>query len=177
MQITCPSCYARTPLDVAINDQDTRLAVLAALELPGEIGPLVLKYLACFTPAKKSLAWNKAARLLRELNAAVQDKKVRRHGRDWAVSIDTWHAAISALLERRDQGKLTLPLKDHSYLFAIATEMANKQEAVEERTTEKRLVTGSRSTQPVALPIGEELMTNPGYRARVNKQLGLPEDA
>ena len=165
------------PLDVAINDQETRLAVLAALELPSEVGPLILKYLSCFTPAKKSLAWNKAARLLQELNEAISDKKLRRHGRDWTVSIDTWHAAISALLERRDQGKLTLPLKDHSYLFAIATEMANKQEALEERTAEKQLVTGSRSTQPVGIPIGEELMTNPEYRARVNKQLGLPDDA
>lgn len=177
MQITCPSCYARMPIDVAINDQETRRAVMAALELPGELGPLILKYLACFTPAKKSLAWHKAARLLTELNAAVQDEKVRRHGRDWFISIDTWHAAITALLERRDQGKLTLPLKDHSYLFAIATEMTNKQEATEERTAEKKIASGSRQPRKAPALVGEELMQNPSYRARVNKSLGLDPDA
>ena len=177
MQITCPSCYARMPLDVAINDQETRRAVQVALELPGELGPLVLKYLSCFTPPKKSLAWSKAARLLSDLNTAVQDKKVRRQGRDWQISVDTWHAAITALLERRDQGKLTLPLKDHSYLFAIATEMANKQEATEERAAEKKIATGSRQPRKGPAQIGDELMTDPDYRAKVNESLGLDPDA
>jgi len=165
------------PLDVAINDQETRLAVKAALELPGELGPLALKYLACFTPAKKSLAWGKAARLLNDLNTAVQDKKIRRHGRDWTISISTWLAALAAVMERRDQGKLTLPLKDHSYLFAIAAEMADKEEAIGEREAEKKIIHNRRQPRKGPAQIGDDLMSDPTYRRKVNESLGLDPDA
>lgn len=134
MQVTCPCCSARFPIEAALTDEAARQAVAAALKLPPGLGDLLLRYIALFRPAKRALSWDRAARLLTELSQAIDTGQVERNGRAWAAPLDHWRAALEEMLERRD--KLVLPLKSHGYLFEIVAGIANKGESRVERDRE-----------------------------------------
>lgn len=135
MQITCPCCFARFAIEAALTDDDARRAVAAALKMPAPLGELVLRYIGLFRPAKRALAWDRAAALIDALLLPIQAGRVERHGRMWAAPVDAWRVAFNEMLDRRD--KLQLPLKSHGYLFEIVMAQANKTEARIERQAEE----------------------------------------
>ena len=55
IQLTCPTCRTRFPVESGITDEAARQAA-AALRLPPSIGDRVLRYLGCFRPARRALA-------------------------------------------------------------------------------------------------------------------------
>lgn len=134
MQLTCPCCSARFPIEAALADDAARQAVAAALRLPAPLGELLLRYIALFRPTKRALSWDRAAKLLDELSAPIRAGQVERNGRIWAAPQESWRAALEEMLERRD--KLTLPLKSHGYLFEIVAGFAAKGEARIEQQAE-----------------------------------------
>lgn len=176
MQITCPSCSSRFSIDAAINDRDTRVAVAMALQLPGELGPLILRYLPLFNPRQRSLAWSRAAKLLTELNEAITAQCVRRKGRDWAVTVPMWERALTTVLERRDGGKLELPFKDHAYLYTVVCGEADKVEGAAEKQHEKTLRRVDDQGRAGQMNVAEALISSPEYIERMHKQLGLGPD-
>jgi hypothetical protein len=110
MLTRCPACGAQASLDVLVAHEDARLLlaeVLTGGALP--FGPLVLRYLSFFRPAKRELRMEKVARLLR---------------------------ALQAVVDAHDKGSLTLPLADHGYLYAILMAQADKAEGTQEREAE-----------------------------------------
>lgn len=134
MQLTCPCCSARYPIEAALADEAARQAVAAALQLPAPLGELLLRYIALFRPSKRALSWDRAAKLLTELSASIRASQVERNGRAWAAPQESWRAALEEMLERRD--KLTLPLRSHGYLFEIVCGFAAKGEARSEQQAE-----------------------------------------
>lgn len=136
MQLTCPCCAARFSLDAVLADEAARAAVAAALKLPAPLGDLILRYLAFFRPEKRALTWDRAARLLTELQAAIAGGQVERHGRAWAAPHEAWRAALEQMIESRD--RLTLPLKSHGYLYEIVAGLANKAQGVAEKKHEQQ---------------------------------------
>lgn len=171
MNLTCPSCFARFALDAALNDTDARHAISQALLLPSQLGPLTLRYLGCFNPPKRAASWGRINRLLTELNSAIEQQTINRHGRNWQVSHSNWHAALTQLLDRKDSGKLSLPLDDHNYLYAIAVDQADKTEASNEKTTEAH----HRQRTPTSPGIdhAQALINSPEYQQKMKEQLGL----
>lgn len=135
MIVTCPCCHARYAIEAGLNDDAARQAVAAASKLPGQLGDLVLRYIALFRPEKRALSWDRAARLLTEISDMIQAGRIERHGRLWAAPVEAWRDAITEMLNRRD--KLTLPLDGHGYLLAIIEGRASKTEAREETRTEQ----------------------------------------
>lgn len=135
MVVTCPCCFARFAIEAALTDDDARRAVAAALKMPAPLGELVLRYIGLFRPAKRALAWDRAAALIDALLLPIQAGRVERHGRMWAAPIDAWRVALNEMLDRRE--KLQLPLKSHGYLFEIVMAQANKTEARIERQAEE----------------------------------------
>lgn len=127
MQITCPCCNARYPLDAALADTAARDSIATALKLPAPLGDLLLRYLALFTPAKQSLSWARVNKLLKELQAMIKAGEIERSGRTWIAPQTHWQTAIEQMLNQRAQ--LTLPLKNHAYLLEILVGMANTVEA------------------------------------------------
>lgn len=135
MEATCPSCLARFPLAAALTDAAARQALVEALRCAAP-APLVLAYLECFRPPKRSLSWSRARRLLAELADAMAAGEVRRRGRSWTVTREVWTEALEVVNERRASGQLQTPLRDHAYLWEVVSGLANRAEAAEERRVE-----------------------------------------
>ena len=136
MEVTCPSCLARFPLDAALTDGAARQALVEALRCTAP-APLVLAYLECFRPAKRSLSWSRARRLLAELADAMAAGEVRRRGRAWAVTREMWAEALEVVTERRAAGALRTPLRDHAYLWEVVSGISSRAEAAEEARIER----------------------------------------
>lgn len=136
MQLTCPCCYARFPVEAALNDVHTRAAITTALSMPSPLGGLILQYLGLFRPPKRALDYKRINRLLNDLLEPIQKGQVQRHGRAWAAPRTLWKDALETVLAQRDT--LRLPLKDHSYLMQIIVNTTDQAEAKTEQATENR---------------------------------------
>lgn len=134
MQLTCPACATRYPIEAALTDEAARQAVATALQLPAPLGDHLLRYLGLFRPAKRALAWDRAGRLLSELLEMIHAGRIERKGRSWAAPESAWLAALEQMLARRD--RLDLPLSGHNYLLTIVCDVAAKQ--AEERAARDR---------------------------------------
>jgi hypothetical protein len=137
----CPDCGFQAELLAFLVDVEARQAVGEALRVPAELAPLVLRYLGLFRPHGKTLALNKAVRLLRELSDLISAGKIERRGRQWAAPLSAWGDGLSALLDAR--GRLRLPLTTHGYLLEIVSGLADKTEAAAETKTEKQRRSGA----------------------------------
>lgn len=150
-------------LDVLLAHEDNGQALAQLLALTVPLPKLVLQYLRCFKPAKNRLSHSRAVALLSELLPDMQRGVMTRAGREWAAPVAAWKAGIERVLELRDAGKLTLPLKSHGYLLEIMVGLADKAEAQAERDTESarrhRVVTGA--VAEGAVSVGEALGTAP----------------
>ena len=136
MQGTCPVCFARFAVEAAFTEPAARHFIAALLALPHHPEP-ALRYLGCFRPAKRALAWSRATRLVGELDSAMRTGAIRRRGRDWAVTPALWAEAFETVLARRGDGALDLPFKDHAYLWEVLARAASRVEATEERRVEE----------------------------------------
>lgn len=136
MNVTCPSCGAEMSLDVLLAHEESRraLARLAAVSVP--LGAQVMRYLALFRPAKRQMSHARVVALLEEVLPDIERSAVTRRGRQWPAPRESWRVALETVLEARDKGSLTLPLKSHGYLYEILLGMADKQEAAAERERE-----------------------------------------
>lgn len=136
MQATCPVCFARFALEAALTESAARACMAAVLALPHH-PERALRYLGCFRPKQKALAWSRATRLVAELDAAMRAGAVRRRGRDWAVDAALWAEGFETVLRARGDGALDLPLRDHAYLWEVLARAAGRAEAAAERSVEQ----------------------------------------
>lgn len=144
MKITCLACGATASLDALIGHEAARSILVQALEQT-QVGKRLIRYVALFRPAQRQLSWERTASLLGELLDMVKDARIERHGRIWAAPSEVWIDAIDEILKRRDEGKLTVPLKSHGYLLEIITGQAGKAEAAAETGKE----TGARGVTKI----------------------------
>lgn len=126
MRLTCPCCGATASLEAFLTDAAARRAVTAAAGLPAALGDRLMRYLGLFRPRERGLAWDRAARLLEELNAAVAAGQIERDGRLHPAPVEYWKNAIDQMLDGRD--RLILPLKSHGYLYEIIAGMGQRAE-------------------------------------------------
>lgn len=163
MQLTCPCCSARFPVEAALTDDAARATVAAALALPAPLADLTLRYLALFRPVKRALSWDRAARLLTELSACVRSAQVTRNGIAHAAPQDLWRAALEQVVEGRD--RLTLPLKSHGYLFEVAAGLATKKQGAREVVEEQRKRHRSHADTAGPRPLAEAIQRAASYQA------------
>lgn len=176
MQIVCPCCHARHPLDAALADEAARAAVARAAALGGELPRLAIVYLGLFRPPGRVLSWSRACRLLDVLVEAVEAGEIRRRGRRWHVTRAEWAQALALVIERRDAGRLDTPLKDHAYLFEVARGLADRTEAAAERAVEAARRTRSAVDASGAVPAADYAQR---YEALLDeaRRLGVECDA
>ena len=134
MRLTCPCCGVTLSLDAMLADGCAREVMAIALQLPGDLGDRLVRYLALFRPRGRGLAWDRAKRLLVELQGPLAAGAIERHGRTWPAPVGYWRAALDEMLGKRDT--LQLPLKSHGYLFEILVGLAQKGEAAAEQKRE-----------------------------------------
>lgn len=161
MRLTCPACGATSSLDALIGHEAARTSLVLALDQT-PVGKRLIRYLALFRPAQRQLSWDRTANLLGELLDLIGAARIERHGRVWAAPADTWIVAIDEILARRDEGKLTLPLKSHGYLLEIIAGQAGKIEAA----AENRKEAGARGVTPVGAHAPAIVISRPRKRRR-----------
>lgn len=120
----CMMCGGKTPVELAVENEAASRAVTRCMQSLGDVGRGMLAYMALHRPPKRTLTWEKVARLLDELLTLYDSGKVTRDGITTATTDAVW---IAALAETRDAApRLDLPLTDHGYLMAVLAGMARK---------------------------------------------------
>jgi hypothetical protein len=135
MKAVCPACSCAASIEAFLNDADARAAIAIAARLPSELGPLALRYIALFRPAKRQLSWPRVRKLLGELAAMIEAGSVEHYGRPYPVSHTVWAQAMTAVL---NAATLTLPLTGHGYLVKILVGESPRAAAAAEEAEEAR---------------------------------------
>ena len=119
MKTKCPACGASCSLDALLGHSEASQAFVASLNLTGDLAKPLVKYLAMFRAENRDLTLERTAKLLNELASDINAKCIQRNRITYPAPKAAWVWAISIMLERRDQGKLQLPLKNHGYLYEV----------------------------------------------------------
>jgi hypothetical protein len=134
--MSCPSCNAEFSLDMLFEHEAGRRAMARLAELSLPFGALLLRYIGLFRPAQRRLSIDRMVSLIDELLPDIERQAIARKGRDWDAPLESWRAALEAVLTKRDKGTLTLPLTSHGLLYEILAAQADKYEAQAERQVE-----------------------------------------
>lgn len=137
MRVTCPSCCATFSLDVALQMDASRAALMRALQMPAPLAALWAQYLGMFRSANRALAHDRAERLMAELLPMLDAGEVVRNGNRRQAPIEIWRTALEQMVELRNADKLQLPLKTHGYLLEIVFAAAERGAAKAERQVEE----------------------------------------
>lgn len=133
--VKCPVCHAAMSLEVLLSDDAPRAALLAIVDIHPQgktfIKPL-LHYIGLFAPAKTQMSHGRIAALITELQPMIAAAQIERNGMTYAAPLDFWIDAIGAVLNARDMGTLTLPLKTHGYLLEVIAKRAQSVSAKEQ---------------------------------------------
>jgi hypothetical protein len=119
MKTRCPACGATCSLDALLGHSDASQAFVASLNMNGDLAKPLIKYLAMFRSENRDLTFERTAKLLNEITPDILAKQISRNRVNFPAPQAAWIWAINTMLERRDQGKLQLPLKNHGYLYEV----------------------------------------------------------
>lgn len=138
MKLRCPHCGHTAGIIEFANEEAARQAVYLAADLPKPLGKLVMRYIGLFRPAERHLRWDRVLKLMQELKTDIDAARIERHSRIWPAPEAAWADALTAMLEKADNGTLTLPLKSHGYLYEIISSAQNSIETREEQKQEEK---------------------------------------
>ena len=138
MKLKCPHCgHGASIIDFA-NEESARQAIYLAADLPKTMGRLMLQYIGLFRPSTRSLSWDRTLKLMQQLKADIDRGKIERHSRIWPAPEAQWCNAFTIMLNKAQAGTLTLPLKNHGYLYEIIASAQNTAEATIENKKEQQ---------------------------------------
>ena len=121
MKTRCPACGATTSLDALLGHSEASRAFVAAINLVGDLAKPIIQYLGMFRSENRDLTFERASKLLNELAADINANQIKRGHHFHPAPKAAWIWAINTIIERRDQGKLQLPFKNHGYLYEVIT--------------------------------------------------------
>ncbi len=127
MKTRCPSCGATASLDVLVGHDGARLALQAAFQSNGKLGRALVAYLALFRSKSRDLSFDRVASLMNEIQPDIDRAEIRRDRVDYPAPTAAWLWAIEQTIKARDDGKLSLPLTKHGYLYAVITQFKPEQ--------------------------------------------------
>jgi hypothetical protein len=136
VKLRCLNCGALMSLDLVVQHDGAREAVQIALQLPAPLGKWLIQYVGLFRPAKNPLSLDRLANLLGDLLPMITAAQIRWDGRDWPAPLEVWAEALRTMVERRDAGKLRLPLNNHNYLLSVIADLGERAAAKRETDTE-----------------------------------------
>ncbi len=134
MKTRCPACGATCSLDALLGHSDAGKAFVSALSVTGDLQHPLVKYLAMFRSDSRDLTFERTAKLISEIAPDITAKQIKRGHHTYPAPRAAWIWAINIMLERREQGKLQLPLKNHGYLYEVITSYKPENAPVKEST-------------------------------------------
>jgi hypothetical protein len=153
MKLVCPSCGAIASANSWMNDELCRETLAKIAALPSPLPKASLGYLGLFRPGQNGLTWKKALRLAEEIAAIASKGFVHVQGKiDHNCPPRIWAQAMEQMVERRNSLSLPLP-NGHVYLCKVAWDLANQEDAANERSADQNARNNRRSiegSQPVA---------------------------
>ncbi|MFW2176633.1 MULTISPECIES: hypothetical protein [unclassified Moraxella] len=129
MKTKCPNCGATHSLDSLIMANKGGEAFLQAFDVPSELKTAIIQYLGLFRSAGRDLSFDRVAKLLAELNPVIKAGKVTFDRQTFDTPIPAWVWAIEQAIKARDDGRLTLPLKNHNWLYAVMRQFDPRKDA------------------------------------------------
>lgn len=152
MKTRCPACGATTSLDALLGHSEASKAFLAAINLVGDLAKPMIQYLGMFRSDSRDLTFDRASKLLNELAADINANQIKRGHHNYPAPKAAWIWAINTILERRDQGKLQLPFKNHGYLYEVITSYKPEYSPTQDSTPRNHSgVRAAHTTSPVPL--------------------------
>ena len=135
--MNCPVCHSELSIAQFFSSEEahrtfTRLAVLS---IP--LGARVARYLTLFTPPKTRLTQGKQLKLIEQLLPDLERRAVEVSGQDWQAPLELWSTAFEKVFAVANDGRLTLPLAGHGYLYSTIRDLANKAAAKVEAKAEQ----------------------------------------
>ena len=119
MKTRCPCCGASASLEVLITHDEARNLMVALAGISDELAKAALRYLGLFRPGERDLSWARAAKLLGELVPLIQAGEITRKRQSYPAPREAWICEFNRVLDARDNGRLSTPLKSHGYLYEI----------------------------------------------------------
>jgi len=138
VKLQCPACGALFSLELLANDEAAREVVTLAFKMPSSVRNLVVGYLALHRPKKSVLSWGKAARLLREMAAAMDGGSIERGGKTYPAPLPYWETALEKVIANARAGKIDRPLHGHGYLYQVLAGQSEQGEARREARREQQ---------------------------------------
>jgi hypothetical protein len=123
-------------LEVALQMDASRGALLRALHMPAPLAGLWAQYLGMFRAKGRALAHDRADKIMAELVPMLDAGTVVRNGNARQAALDLWRAALEQMVELRNSDRLQLPLKSHGYLLEIVFAAADRGAAKAEQAVE-----------------------------------------
>jgi len=102
-----------------ISHEEASEAFVAVLKLTGELEKPLIKYLGLFRSEGRDLSYKRLAKLINEIAPDIVAGQIQRNRHTYPAPKRAWVWAINVMLERRELGKLQLPLKNHGYLYEV----------------------------------------------------------
>jgi len=169
MKMTCPSCGCSGDEELFAADLEWRKALVKALKLPSDCGPLAGKYISLFSPLKRNLSSARACKLLGEISELVISEEITFDRVTHRIPSHVWAASLQIMLDKPD---LQRPIANHNYLIKVAIGQLTKRadfnqrdQAADRRTHEPSRVRSS-AMKPVGAVIEEtELPDLPANQA------------
>jgi hypothetical protein len=141
MKTRCPSCGATASLDVLIGHDAASLALSEVFSINGTFGKAIVQYLSLFRSGTRELTFTRVAKLMAEIRPDVIRRQITRDRVDYPAPPEAWIYAIEQTLKARDEGKITLPLTSHGWLYAVITQYKpDRAPAAQESTTSTKTV-------------------------------------
>nr|VFK15028.1 MAG: hypothetical protein BECKLPF1236B_GA0070989_107121 [Candidatus Kentron sp. LPFa] len=124
----CPNCGLATPMELVIAHAEAREAVLRAMQVSGPLGESLLRYLGLFRSQKRqALRMSRVAELVNALLPDIRAGRITRKGQEYPAPPEAFISAIKRMLDYRDAGRLTLPMKNHGYLYDVITDFREEE--------------------------------------------------
>lgn len=150
MRVTCPACGEDFALEVALEDADARRLMQVLAGLDARIGRPLIGYLRLFKPASQRLRWSRALAIVEEVAGQVDQAQVSRRGVARPAPVELWADGLARIQAKRDEGKLTLPLKGNGLLLEIVWGLAEKAAGRAEAKVEESRRHATRPARPAA---------------------------
>lgn len=141
MHLTCPVCHATSAVEAFCEQGPAHEALLLAAALPGDLAPLVLRYLGLFRQGIRGLTWARTTRLLREVGALLAAPELVYDGRTYPIALSDWMQGLRAMLDAKAP---PAGLANHNYLKQCVLTALRRREGRAEAAHEAHRQAGRR---------------------------------
>ena len=128
MELKCLNCGCTHSLDSLVMANKGGEAFIQAFDVPPELKTPIIQYLGLFRSHSRSLSFDRLAKILAEINPIIRAKKVTFDKNTFDAPLTAWIWGIEQVIKQRDEGKLSLPLRNHNYLFSVMSRFDAKKD-------------------------------------------------